>query len=77
MGFTICYSFQGSERVIECHENSLCGHDAIYYALLHCGADLRTEAGQWQASYPSMVAAAERSGVSDVRWHRSAQSASA
>jgi hypothetical protein len=70
MGFTINYSFEGCPRVLECLDNTLCGHDAVYYALLHSGVDLRNEVGHWQGSYPSMVEAAERSGVSKVSWNR-------
>ncbi|MDE1195971.1 hypothetical protein BWR59_25855 [Pseudomonas sp. Bc-h] len=71
MGFTICYSFRGNQRVLECQEDNLCGHDAVYYALLHSGAELGNMVGGWQGSYPSIVEAAERSGVSNVLWHKS------
>ena len=76
MGFTICYRFLGNQRVLECQEDQLCGHDAVYYALLHSGAELGNIVGTWQGSYPSMVEAAERSGVSHVLWHRSISHAS-
>jgi hypothetical protein len=76
MGFTICYRFLGTQRVLECQEDQLCGHDAVYYALLHSGAALGNVVGTWQGSYPSIVEAAERSGVSNVLWHRSISQAS-
>lgn len=76
MGFTICYRFLDNQRVLECQEDQLCGHDAVYYALLHSGAELGNIVGTWQGSYPSMVEAAERSGVSHVLWHRSISHAS-
>ncbi|SEP87817.1 hypothetical protein SAMN03159444_00727 [Pseudomonas sp. NFACC02] len=76
MGFTICYRFLGIQRVLECQEDQLCGHDAVYYALLHSGAALGNVVGTWQGSYPSIVEAAERSGVSNVLWHRSISQAS-
>jgi hypothetical protein len=76
MGFTICYRFLGNQRVLECQEDQLCGHDAVYYALLHSGAALGNIVATWQGSYPSMVEAAERSGVSNVLWHRSLSQAS-
>lgn len=71
MGFTISYNFQGSQKMLECNEEVLCGHDAVYYALLHSGVEFRNSVGTWQGSYPSIVNAAEQSGVSNVMWHRS------
>jgi hypothetical protein len=72
MGFTIFYTFEGNERALECHDDNLCSHDAVYYALIHSGAGMGATGREWQGSYHSMVEAAERSGVSQIRWHRSA-----
>jgi len=71
MGFTICYSFQGKRVVIECQNNKLSSHDAVYYSMLHAGIALRKEVLSWDASYLSMVEVAERLGLTDVSWHRS------
>jgi hypothetical protein len=71
MGFTIFYTFEGCERALECHDDHLCSHDAVYYALIHSGAELGATGSEWQGSYHSMVQTAERSGVSQIRWHRS------
>lgn len=71
MRFTICYSFQGKRVVIECHNDQLCSHDAVYYSMLHAGIALRKEVLNWDGSYLSMVEVAERLGLTDVSWHRS------
>lgn len=71
MGYTICYDFQGHSRALEHPQDNLCGHDAVYYAMLHSGFGFDVVGSEWQGSYASMVTAAERVGVSNVQWFRS------
>jgi len=71
MGFTICYSFQGKRVVIECQNDNLCSHDAVYFSMLHAGIALQKEVSNWDGSYLSMIEVAERFGLTDVSWHRS------
>jgi hypothetical protein len=71
MPFTICYSLQGKRVVIELDANRLSPHDAVYYSLIHSGADFRSDGSEWTGSYLSIASIAERYGITDVRWHQS------
>ncbi|VVO29459.1 hypothetical protein PS691_04822 [Pseudomonas fluorescens] len=68
--FTICYSFQGARIVFSYLSSSLTDTDACYLSLLHAGCI--PEQGMASAGvFRSMQDFAGRSGVTEVRWHRS------
>ncbi len=71
MGFTICYAFQGQNRVFELPANHLTSHDAVCYALFDSPANIQERPSSWEGSYSAIVEFAERFGVTNVRWHQS------
>lgn len=71
MGFTICYSFQGTRKVIEHADDNLTPHDAVCYAFLHSGSVLLEQPARWLGSYWDMAELADRFGITDVMWFRS------
>lgn len=50
--------------------NSVAPHDAVYYSLLHSGADFRKQGSKWLGDFSSILEIAKGCGITDVRWHR-------
>jgi hypothetical protein len=71
MSFTICYRHEGAQVIIQYPGDDLCGHDAVYYSLLHSGVALREGLSNWVGSYGFMLQSANQFGVTDVKWCRS------